>query len=253
MTNFIVHAPTISRWLFADMSVERLRELQRFAEVGRVSASLIHDISGPLTAAILHLDQEERLGNLLSVRHARRSIRVMERYLEAARQQLCHESPSGSFYVKREIDQVKHILQPLARQQHIKLRFHNRTASRHKLMGDPVKFQRIIANLVTNALDAYPRHQTASGQPLVLVSVSSNGNWLVISVRDWGEGITPSQLPHIFKPFYSTKQKSRAGGGIGLATVKRYVEEGFGGSIMAASPADGGTEFCVKLQSKSSC
>lgn len=239
MIAFAAHAPAMSR-LLAEISVERLRELQRFAEVGRVSASLIHDMSSPLTAALLHL---ERDGS--SVRHARRSIRVLERYIEAARQQLRQQDCMTTFCVKREIDQAKHILRPLARQRQINLRFS--IPASHKLVGDPVRFQRVIANLVTNAMDAYAEAGPA-GQSFVWVSVTERRPWLVVRVRDWGEGISPDHLPHIFEPFYTTKEPRTASGtGIGLSTVKQYVEDCFKGRISVTSRVGRGTEFLVEL------
>ncbi len=239
MIGLVAHAPTLSR-LLAEISVERLRELQRFAEVGRVSAGLIHDMSSPLTAAILHLEQDGP-----SVRHARRSIRVLERYIEAARKQLRQQDCSTTFCVKREINQAKHILQPLARRRQLNLRFS--VAAGHKLVGDPVKFQRIIANLVTNAMDAYDGAGSAT-QPFIWVAVSVRQPWLVVRVRDWGKGIPPADLPHVFEPFYTTKEPSAMGGtGIGLSTVKQYAEDCFEGRVSVTSPVGRGTEFLVEL------
>jgi two-component system C4-dicarboxylate transport sensor histidine kinase DctB len=245
MVELAAHLPVIPRF-FGEMSVERLHELQRFAEVGRASASLIHDISSPLTAAILHLEQEEHSG-LSSIKHARRSIRVLERYLEAARQQLRQEDRVTSFRVKHEIDQVKRIMQPLACRQHVKLRFDLRSDC--KLIGDPVKFQQIVSNLITNAMEAYRDPAALPVKPLVRVLVAADQQWLAIRIQDWGEGIEAKQLPLIFEPFYTTKPSSAASGsGIGLSTVKRYVEDDFVGRISVASSPNSGTEFSVKLR-----
>ncbi len=239
MIGLAAHAPALSR-LLAEISVERLRELQRFAEVGRVSAGLIHDMSSPLTAAILHLEQDGP-----SVRHARRSIRVLERYVEAARKQLRQQDCTTTFCVKREIHQVKHILQPLARSHQLNLRFS--VPGGHKLFGDPVKFQRIIANLVTNAMDAYEDAGSAT-QPFIWVAVSVRQPWLVVRVRDWGKGIAATDLPRVFEPFYTAKEPRAMGGtGIGLFTVKQYVEDCFEGRIGVTSSVGRGTEFLVEL------
>ena len=43
--------------LLGEINLERLRELEHFAEIGRLSASLLHEISNPLTAAMLWLEQ----------------------------------------------------------------------------------------------------------------------------------------------------------------------------------------------------
>ncbi len=244
MVELATYLPSLPR-LFSEINMERMQELQRFAELGRVSAGLIHDISSPLTAAILHLEREDQ--GLHTMKHVRRSIRVLERYVEAARQQLRQEGQTTTFCVKHEMNEVRRLLKPLAQRRHIKLRFD--IQKNYKLMGDPVKFQRILANLVTNAIDAYQDWLVVPAKPLVQVTVSANQQQLVIQVQDWGQGITADQLPHLFEPFYTTKHMSaNSGTGLGLATVKRYVEDDFGGHIKVASSASNGTEFCIKLQ-----
>ncbi|HET7060124.1 MAG TPA: HAMP domain-containing sensor histidine kinase [Candidatus Saccharimonadales bacterium] len=245
MIELIVNSPVLPH-VVAEINMERINELQRFAEVGRLSAGLIHDMSSPLTAAILHLEQEEQRG-LPSIRHARRSIRVLERYIEAARQQIRQQDRTASFYIKRELNQVKQILQPLARRQGISLRF--RVPANYQLVGDPIKFQRIISNLIVNALDSYQDTDTKNFAPLIQVIVSADSKWLDIRVKDWGKGITAGQLPCLFEPFYTTKQpRAISGTGIGLSTVKQCVEDDFGGTITLTSSATAGTEFRVTLR-----
>lgn len=245
MIGFAIHAPAAAR-LLAEISVERLRELQRFAELGRVSAGLIHDISSPLTAAILHLEQDEHR-DLHSIRHARRNIRILERYIEAARQQLRHESPTTNFCVKGQLCQVKRIVTPAANRRRVRLDFD--IDQNYKLVGDPVKFQQIMTNLILNSVDAYKSRLHTTGIARVHVSANACCKWLNVRVRDWGEGIAAEHLPHIFEPFYTTKKTNTVGGmGIGLSTVKRYAEQDFGGGIKASSTLGSGTEFNVKLQ-----
>jgi len=244
LIGFLPHATVMSR-LLAEISAEHLRELQRFAEVGRVSASLIHDMSSPLTAAILHLEQGGPRG-LSSIRNARRSIRVLERYIEAARRQLCQQDQTTIFCVKHEVHQAGHILRPQARQHRVNLRFDVRVKGCN-LTGNPVIFQRIIINLVNNAIDAC-QESAAIDRQSVKVAVATDKRCLVIRVRDRGKGITAEQLPHLFEPFYSTKRLSGVNGlGLGLSTVRQYVEEDFGGTIAVVSHGDEGTEFKVSL------
>jgi signal transduction histidine kinase len=66
-----------------------------------------------------------------------------------------------------------------------------------------------------------------------------------MSIADTGQGISDSDLPHIFEPFFSTKPE---GSGIGLALVYRVVEE-HGGSIEVRSRVGDGTTFILTLPS----
>ena len=241
------HVSAMSR-IIAEISVEHLRELQRFAEAGRVGASLIHDISSPLTAAILHLEQNNP-DRLSSIRHARRSIRVLERYIEAARRQLSSENEPAIFNMGHEINQIKCVLEPLARRRQVTLRFATPT-DKFELFGDAIKFQRIIINLVTNALDAYTNF--SAPQKCVTVSVKTCQEQLTILVCDRGKGIPAADLPRLFEPFYTTKQPGTTSGlGIGLSTVRQYVEEDFRGHITVLSNKASGTVFTVKLPAQS--
>jgi signal transduction histidine kinase len=243
MIVLLVHALPLPR-LVAELTVERLQELQRFAEFGRLSANLLHDISSPLTAAILHL--EDDLGGSRSLRHARRSIRVLERYIEAARQQLQQECGACNFYPRDELLEMRCVTQPLAKRHNVKLELSLPRDCNPQLVGDPVKFQRVLINLINNAVDASATHQVAAHRR-VKVSASIQRQHLLISVRDWGGGIPACNLSRLFEPFYSTKLDSGRNLGLGLAIVKRYVEEDFGGHINIKTPGGGGTEFGISL------
>jgi signal transduction histidine kinase len=64
-----------------------------------------------------------------------------------------------------------------------------------------------------------------------------------VQVGDTGEGIAAEDLPRIFEPFYSTKER---GTGLGLAFVQQVVRE-HGGTIVCESELDRGTTFTIKL------
>jgi two-component system C4-dicarboxylate transport sensor histidine kinase DctB len=68
---------------------------------------------------------------------------------------------------------------------------------------------------------------------------------IVFTVQDSGQGISAVDLPHIFEPFFSTKE---VGSGLGLGLSISYsIIENFGGSIKVSSSADTGTTFTVTL------
>lgn len=225
------------------ISYEHLRELQRFAELGRMSASLLHEISNPLTAALLNLELSDQRS--ASVRRAQRDIQLIRRYVEAARQQVRRQSKPTNFCVQPQLEQLKRIVIPLARQAGVQLRIN--ALPNCRLRGDPVKFQHIINNLVINAIEAYDKSVPDDQAPLVRMSLTRQRNWLMIQVTDRGKGITAADLPHIFETFYSTKAEAGHGLGIGLAIVEHYVTADFGGFIRATSSQRDGTRFTVKL------
>lgn len=227
-----------------ELAALQLQELHRLAEIGRLSASLLHQISNPLTAALLHLEQSK---NHLpdSVRHVRRNVRLLWRYVEAARQQLRQESQPVLFSVGQQLEQVKRLVTPPADKARVSLVFDK--ASGYKLYGDPVKFQHVLANLLMNAIEAYDEDRYHGLARPVRVVVKRQRRYLVIRVIDWGKGITTDQMVKLFKPFYTTKKDAGYGLGIGLAMVEQYARHDFHGSITVTSSRRHGTQFSLRL------
>jgi signal transduction histidine kinase len=217
-------------------------ELERFAEIGVLSAMLLHEISSPLSAALLWLEQCK--GQSPYIRHVRSSMRLLQNYVEAARQQVRRESRRRKFLVRNEIEQVRSILESVAVRRGVSLRFS--PADCQTLYGDPIKFQHILANLVRNAIDSYDTCPDAGHKPVDIRFRTSDG-YLVLEVRDRGCGIARNQLSKLFQPFYSTKASKGRGLGIGLFSVKRSVEEDFRGDVRVASRPGHGTRFTVRF------
>jgi two-component system C4-dicarboxylate transport sensor histidine kinase DctB len=222
--------------------VDNKEDIQRFVDLGRLSASLIHEISSPLTAALIHLESSDQP---LSVPVVKRCLVDLSRYVDAARQQLRGESGQAYFFIDVQMRYVKRLVLPLARQVQVKLEFYN--IPHLKLSGDPVKFQQIVVNLIVNAIEAYKDTDGTNSTKLVKVDFTQYSRSLTLKVTDHGEGIKPNQLVRIFQPFYSTKSRSNKGLGLGLVIVKRYIEQDFRGSIKASSNPKSGTRFVIKF------
>jgi signal transduction histidine kinase len=98
----------------------------------------------------------------------------------------------------------------------------------------------MILNLLVNAEDA-----TKEGDKIWVIT-QKEGDFVVISVKDTGEGIPEEILDKIFEPFFTTKV---TGSGLGLACVERIVRE-HGGKITVFSKKGEGAEFKVFLPIK---
>jgi two-component system, sporulation sensor kinase D len=104
---------------------------------------------------------------------------------------------------------------------------------------NPLLFEWVIENLVKNAVDAVL--QGADGG-LIKISLAAGDGGARITVRDNGVGIETRDLEQIFNPGYTTKPK---GWGLGLALVKRVVEDVHHGEIKVESGPGGGATFTV--------
>jgi heavy metal sensor kinase len=105
--------------------------------------------------------------------------------------------------------------------------------------GEARKFQRMVANLLDNALKFTPAEGT------VTVSLRANNGQVVISVSDTGIGISEDDLPHVFKQFYRCdNSRAQHGTGLGLSLVKA-IAGSLGGSVKATSNLGKGSTFTV--------
>ncbi len=104
---------------------------------------------------------------------------------------------------------------------------------------DKNQIQRVIANLVKNALQAVPDDR----EPEVLVSVRQTEDKIYITVTDNGSGIDPKYQSRIFEPKFTTKN---SGMGLGLSMVKKIVEN-HNGKIYFNSDKDMGTTFIIEF------
>jgi signal transduction histidine kinase len=102
---------------------------------------------------------------------------------------------------------------------------------------DSDQIHQVLLNLLLNALQAIDHDGKVS------VVVRATGNAAVVEIADNGRGIPPEQLPHIFRPFFTTKGD---GTGLGLSLARRIVED-HQGRIDVASTVGQGTTFTVIL------
>ena len=104
-----------------------------------------------------------------------------------------------------------------------------------------------VENVVRNAV-----HYTSEGTAVevALRKQNGNGNWAVISVRDYGKGVPGEALEKIFRPFYRTEdardRQSGGGTGLGLAITERAVRM-HGGTVQAVNANGGGLAVELKL------
>jgi PAS domain S-box-containing protein len=118
--------------------------------------------------------------------------------------------------------------------------------------ADAGMVDQIVLNLVVNARDAMPKGGllVVSAREVTLSEVPAHteavpGRYVCIAVSDTGDGIPPAVLPHIFEPFFSTKEAGR-GTGLGLATVFGVVKQ-HQGWVDVNTAAGQGTTFYVWL------
>ena len=132
-------------------------------------------------------------------------------------------------------------------------------------MADATRGEQVLLNLYTNAIDAMPgggeltvqtqsvsrqevearRRQVSGLSGVVVLGEDGPGDWVVVSVRDTGEGIQSENLSRIFDPFFTTKEVGK-GTGLGLAISYGIIQE-HGGRIEVESRWGQGAAFKIYL------
>ena len=253
-----------ARWLQRQRTERRRAEEQvRFAQVARLNAlgglaaGLAHELNQPLTAVLANtqaarrlLDEEASQQELATARkamgqaaeQARRAADVVGR-LRRAIERPASGNPGQVLVVQDVLRHALNLLEPeLARNGvEVSLRAGG-GAQPLRASGDPVALEQIVHNLLLNAMQAMAQ-QAAPTRRIEVAFGAMDERHCQIRVCDSGPGIAPDVLPHIFEPFFSTREH---GLGLGLSLCETLAQE-MGGSLVAAA-GDGGRGTCFTLR-----
>jgi signal transduction histidine kinase len=232
----------------ANAQLEQLNAMR-----ARLSAMLVHDLKSPLTvigtALSGEVDDDPEL-----IEHARASydkiLRLVQELLELYRAQHMgnelQKSPVDLYdLAEAALSAARH----QARQRGVSLDM-RQLAAVPPIMGDAEKLDRVLANLLENAIKYTPSGGTVS---LVLGTEQGHGveegvTFALLSVVDTGPGIPAADLPYIFDPYRQrdAHRSERGSVGLGLSIVRRLVA-GHGGQVRVHSRVGVGSEFRVLL------
>ncbi len=240
--------------LVEDVTEQRAMEAQliqneKMASIGQLVSGVAHELNNPLTSIaglselLLESSRPSDPGREhLRVIHdqAERSNRIVRNLLTFARK----GAP------EREVVDLNDVVArtSLLISYELKLRgieLDCRTdAAPVLVIADRYELQQVLLNLVTNAVQAVSALSAGQPRRISLVTHRHEGDSELL-VRDTGPGIPPSQVTHLFTPFYTTKAP---GQGTGLGLYLSYgLVEAHGGRLVYRPVADGGAEFVVTL------
>jgi two-component system sensor histidine kinase FlrB len=229
--------------LLTDVTETRaLQELaarnQRLSAIGKMAASLAHQIRTPLAGALLYLSQcrsrrdERDRGALLEkgIERLRHLDLLVQDMLVFARGKGPGERVRVADLFKAVYDAAMAVKPPNA---HLVIHGSDVLV---ELDGNRTALAAALTNLVNNAFEAAP-------DVIVTLKAKLRGDRVEFTVRDNGPGIAPSIQSRVFEPFFSTRP---AGTGLGLAVVKT-VAEAHGGDLALHSELARGTRIDMNL------
>jgi len=247
----IVGAAKIARDITQSRKTERALQItERLASVGRLAATVAHEINNPLEAVInlIYLARQAPTQN-----EARRYLDLAEEELERVshitRQTLgfYRETKGATHFRFGEIvTSLISVFSSRTRNKGIELL--PEIASDVELYAVPGEIRQVVANLVSNSIDALEN----GGQLRIRVSSATqpgaNGvHGVRLTVADTGSGIPPEARAQLFQPFFTTKRD--VGTGLGLWVCKSIIENHHGSIRVrsATKPGKSGTVFSVFL------
>ncbi len=251
----------------------QLIQSEKMASLGELTAGIAHEIQNPLnfvnnfsevnTELIDELEQEVNKGNFEEVKLLAKDIKENE-------QKINHHGKRAGDIVKgmlqhsRSSSGVKEPtnINALA-DEYLRLAYHGLRA-KDKSFNATMKTDfdesigninvvtqdigRVILNLITNAFYAVSEKLKAESgkyEPIVSVNTKKEGNKVLISVHDNGNGIPQKILDKIFQPFFTTKPTGQ-GTGLGLS-LSYDIVKAHGGEIKVNTNENQGTEFIIQL------
>ncbi|MFZ6638809.1 sensor histidine kinase [Undibacterium sp. TC4M20W] len=250
-----------SRYLTLKQTENLLRSTQnemvqagKLAMLGQMATGITHELNQPLTAirafadnAITFMNRgkaEQALANLEHISHASERMGSIIAQLKG----FARKSPNAiaEVDVQTAIQSAVSLLRSETDRRGVKLSVH--LDEHAKVLGDTVRIEQVLINLIRNALDAVENSPVRE----VDVRLSKWQGMARITIADTGTGIPEHVAGHLFEPFFTTKEIGQ-GLGLGLA-ISSSIVQAMNGSLVADNRPEGGAEFtvCIPLADQAS-
>jgi PAS domain S-box-containing protein len=219
---------------------------ERLASMGRLAASVAHEMNNPLAYVIGHLETLSRAPLDAELqRRAREALEGANRVRAIVNDlrglSRGDDERRGPVDFVRVVESACNIAAPHVRHRSRLVRDFGPIPA---VLGNESRLGQLVLNLLVNAADAIPEGRAAENEIRIVLRTDARG-WLVLEVSDTGAGIPPNVIDRIFEPFFTTKPVG-VGTGLGLAICHDVVRS-VGGTITAESAAGKGATFRVTL------
>lgn len=230
------------------MATAVLLQQERLRTAGELAIGIGHDVNNILAALSLRLEpllrDEEYRDRYGSNLQALKRIVAEGKQLVGKLRRIGHgeESTITCVDLRETVDAAIEIAQSGLRlrglETGVQIRFQSHLPELPKVAGFADELRHVFVNLFINARDAMPNGGTIS------VSGRVELGGIIVTVEDEGSGIEPSDLPHLFDVFFTTKGAKGTGMGLALA---RAVMERLGGAVSAKNRPNGGAAFELRF------
>ncbi|HEX4999498.1 MAG TPA: ATP-binding protein [Terriglobia bacterium] len=219
---------------------QRLLQSERLATVGRFASQIAHEIRNPLSSISLNVELlDEELKH--KSEEASALIRAVQRELDRVNDIVSDYLQFARFpRSKLKRGQIETVIQNLVETFKFpgRIRFTiTQAETTPPVWFDETLLRQVLDNLIRNAVEAI------RGEGSIALETEPIGQFLIIRVRDSGEGIAADVQEKLFEPFFTTKAR---GTGLGLATSQQIVFDHNGHLLVESQPGKGST-FSILL------
>jgi len=222
---------------------KRVREAEKMAAIGELSASIAHDFRNPLaaisgSAQLLAMEEENRQGSgkklsTIIYRESKRMAKTITEFLQFARPAPVHAEWFALDRVMEEAIASSKLLRNAFEKGKITVTMTDKTDA----FGDRQQLQTILVHLLENSL-IFSHQDNKTVQFKAEEKEQESENWLCMEIIDQGQGMEPEIRDRIFQPFFTTREQ---GTGLGLAIVSQIVELHGGRVEVESEPGQGCT------------
>jgi signal transduction histidine kinase len=233
---------------------DEIMRAQELELLGRMSRGMAHDLNNLLTPiwTLLQLAHEgsarEALDeDLISV--ALRNVKMVRAYIKEAL--FFSENLRPDLQLSRLDLLVEQTVEAIRRNRKKEVSIATVTCGEVLVEMDEILVQRMLANLISNAIDASPVGSEIRVEVEHLVKTEAARDWLRLKVIDLGEGIPRENLDRVLTPYFTTKNRGDEGRGFGLGlAISRKIVALHGGHLKISSQIRKGTTVQIDLPSR---
>ncbi|MFO7810937.1 MAG: hybrid sensor histidine kinase/response regulator [Candidatus Delongbacteria bacterium] len=228
----------------------KIVQMEKFYELGKFSASIVHDLKTPLQTLITGYEMMENevarlypednsMKKILSIIDS--SLISMEDMIKGISNRINHKITENTVYFDLNeliIKNIDRMYMNYKKQYPFEIKFEPEKDI-PKLKGVTLHFEQILSNILKNAYDAIKK----AGSNNIMIKTATRSNKLCVFIKDNGIGISEEDLDRIFDVGFSTKRDGK-GTGLGLVITKQMVES-YKGKIRVESKPGEGTSFLI--------